>query len=168
MTYTLFYVNIHLMSKITRRKRPWASKYTEDTPELYYKHRSEGKTVAQTAKALGTTAKTLYAWADDPNKPEFTEAFKAGHEAHQAWTEDLVHGCLTGAIDMKGARADMLKFKLRTIFRETWAEKKESTININDQTKNLTNEELDEKLEQFLNKALGKGPNLKVVNKESK
>lgn len=148
------------------RRQPWRSAYTEDMPLKLYEMRSEGKTMSQVAKALGVTKKTLYNWANDPDKEEFKEALEAGFEASQAWHEDLIYDIIAGTKDCKGAQKDLIQMKMRTHFREDWAEKRESTININDQTKTLTDAELDEKVEMMLNKALKLPPKLKEVKKE--
>ena len=148
------------------RKRPWQSKFTDKTSEDYYNLRAQGYTMAQAAKRLGTTRRTITNWSKDPEKPEFQEAFKAAEEAHLAWCEDRVHNILTGAEKATASQIDLLKFKLRARFREDWAEKKESTININDQTKNLSQKEFDDKVSEAID-TLFKGKNVSRITKPS-
>lgn len=152
----------------TKTPKPWNSKYTDKMPDRYYEYRSQGLTQIQTAKRLGVTAPTLSNWAKDESKPEFQEAFKAGDEAYQAWCEDKVHGALTGDLKFTSGQLELLKFTLKARFREDWAEKKESTININDKTKDLSGEELDKAVSEAIDKLFNKKNVTKITNTKAK
>ena len=58
-----------------------------------------GCSVTEVAADLGVNKRTLYAWAKDPRKPDFTEAMELGKQLSEAWW------CTQGRLGTVGALA---------------------------------------------------------------
>lgn len=66
------------------------SKYDEESACLILIHSfAGGKTVAQTACALGICRSTFYAWCNDPSKKAFSDTYKKGKLLAQSWFDDM-------------------------------------------------------------------------------
>jgi hypothetical protein len=66
------------------------SKYDEESACLTLIHSfAAGKTVAQTACALGICRATFYAWVNDPSKKAFSDTYKKGKLLAQSWFDDM-------------------------------------------------------------------------------
>lgn len=153
------------MTKKTTRKRPWQSKYTDDMPEKFLDCRKQGKSIVQAASTLGVSRRTLEKWAKDESKPEFMQAYEIGFDAYQTYFENIVdqiivdpeHKCTS-------ARKDLLLQKLKSQFSKDWTEHKRTELTIHDETSNLSDDELKERIQKMVKAQLGLKPDLKVVN----
>lgn len=147
-----------------QRRRPWHAKYHDDIPTIYYNLRAEGCTIANCAKKLGVSVKTINDWANDETKPDFMEAHEAGKDVFQSYYEDK----LTSFIEKSctPAQKDLVKFVLATQCREQWAETKSQTIEITDKTKDMDDDKFKEFVSSKLRQLLKLSPELEVVGKD--
>ena len=61
------------------------SKYDPAMCEIVVDLMSQGYAKVEVAVALGISRDTLDAWSKDPEKPEFSDAVRAGEMASEAW-----------------------------------------------------------------------------------
>ncbi len=102
---------------------------------------TEGKTIAQMAFALGVDKSTLMRWKKDPKKPEFVEAFKLARTACQGYQEDIAVKLSKGTL--KG-NATIHIFLMKNMFRDDYREDSTQRLEINNELKTMTDDELDE------------------------
>lgn len=129
-----------------KRTQPWNSQYTEDSGEIYYEHRKNGLTLAQAAREMRVSVATLLKWSNDDKKLDFQLWWEEGKIAYQAYLEDYIRKVLSGELKFTSVQEKLLSFTLRTHYREDWAERRETTLEITDKTKELTDGQLTAKL----------------------
>lgn len=122
------------------------SKYTPEMPALLLKLMSNGKSIVQCAAAMQIDKSTLYEWYKV--HPEFKEAKDLGVEAFEAHWETIGQKGLTGMLNKFNPAAWMYYMKSRC--RGDWKESTEQTITLADETKKLSNEQLDKKIKDIL------------------
>lgn len=106
----------------------------------------EGKSDTQMAAALGINFNKFQKWVRDPEIPEFKEAVLLGLTYSLAYHEDVLLKISKG-IYAKGNSSSQ-QFLLKNQFKEKY--KDETTVNNNDTTKYLTDEELDKAIQVYL------------------
>lgn len=140
-----------------------ASKYTKEMGQQAYDLACQGKFDTQIARALGVTSQTLYAWANDKNKPEFKELWDMRKEARQAHYEDMVQKIIFEDRKCSTAQKDLLVRTLITQFSGNWSENKKTTLEITDKTKNMSDQELERMIQTKIRQLSGLKPDLKIA-----
>lgn len=142
------------------------SKYDPKIGQRLYELQSKGKSLVQVAKDVGVSRNTLYVWSQDETKPEFQEWYESAKEAYQAFYENFLDNAIVGLEKLTGVQEKLLTFKMRTQFKEDWAEHRTSTININDETKRMSDADLEQAIMAKIKQTLKLKPDLKVVDKK--
>lgn len=124
-----------------KRVRPWNSPYNDDIGPQLYELRKQGKTMAQCARELNIAYDTLMRWRNDEDKKDFANWYQEGHVAFQAFLEDKVMAALSGD-KITPTQEKLLSFTLRTHYREEWAEKRETSLEITNNVKNIPDNKL--------------------------
>lgn len=124
---------------------PEPVKYKKEFCDLVVELGHQGKTKTQMAAACGVCRMALEKWANDPTKPEFKEAFNFALTLSEGHMED---------VGMKGIKGNYLKFNaaawmfsMKNRFRATYSDTIDTNINVNNATKEMTDEELDKTIE---------------------
>lgn len=124
------------------------TKYRDTMPAEIIKLMSEGKSRVQVASAWGICKDTLGLWANDPNKPEFVLAYKIAKTACEAYHEE---------VGQKGAKGLYPKFNypawakgMGARFKDDWAETSTQKIELKNELKSMSNEEIDQTIKTLL------------------
>jgi transposase-like protein len=96
------------------------TKYTPDMPERVLECLSAGKSVAQFARDLGVTRRTIYNWADE--HPEFMHALSRAQENSEAAWMDKIEAMMTS----RDVNVPLVKLYLANRFG--WSDKTETAI----------------------------------------
>ena len=130
------------------------SKYRKDFhPENFILLSEQGKTFAQIAKAWKIDRDTILEWAR--RHKEFSGAIKRGRQVAEAWYMDLGHAAMLGQAKMDGQKISVnlgfFVWMTKNMFK--WSDKVDVTEkpdqNANRPYKDLSNEELDEEMEDM-------------------
>lgn len=107
----------------------------------------EGKTRCQMAAALGVSTATLRAWSVHPALPEFKEAYAMANTHGQAYMEKIGMDGLKGLLPKFQPAVWIFMMKAR--YRDDYGDTDTTKIEFND-TKNLSDKELEERLKAYL------------------
>lgn len=132
------------------RKQLTLSKYTDEMPEKLLELMSDGLSEARICKRLGISVTTLKAWIN--KHKDFKTAYEIGQAQKEAWWEEMGIAGMTGQIDKFNATV-FLGFMNR---QYDWNKKNDGKTEINigtlNQLNNLTNAELQQKIESKMKK----------------
>lgn len=127
-----------------------SSKYKDTYPAELIQLMSQGKSRVQVAAHWGVSKWTIDEWKNDPNKPEFVEAYKIAKTCCEAYHED---------IGQKGAKGVYPKFNypawakiMGSRFKDDWAEVHHQKIELKNEVDSMTAEELDEAINLLISK----------------
>lgn len=130
-----------------RKKAEKRYSYKKDFAQKFYSLSSQGAFPIQIATILGVLLEHLQRWATDPRKPEFGHAWKEGKEACEAYHIHTLNEMIKNGAS--GPVIDAQKYILRVRFKEGWAEKQESKVEISE-TEKLTDKEIHAKIARHL------------------
>jgi hypothetical protein len=123
-----------------------AIKYTPELAERFYRECCSGKSNKEIAAEMLVRAEIFNDWANDPDKPEFRDAYELGKQAQEAFWEQQ------GRINLDNPRFKESLYKFITGVRFNWSEKSEQTVKNNNAP--ASEAELDQLIKDKL-KALG-------------
>lgn len=148
-----------------KRHRSYSTKLDNEFFELA----SQGKSLTEIAYILEIPKKVLLTWSEDNRKGSFGKAFQAGKEACQAYHERLLSDMVTGVMEKVSAKQiDAQQFRLKTLFAEDWAPIEKKEVNVIDESKKMTDQELNERLGALLNTPESKQYIKNLVQKDFK
>jgi hypothetical protein len=127
-------------------------KYNENRPTEIIRIMSSGKSTVQAAAEMGISKDSLYSWAKDPNKPEFMEAYRIARTCYEAYHEDVLQKIAKGVIKgQAAAQIYMMKCRFRDDkFGDSWKDSIDQKIELKNELKSLSNEEIDETIKTLL------------------
>ena len=119
---------------------------------------TEGKSMVQIAAIFGVDKTTMRDWAKDIKKPEFMEAYRLGRTCSEAYWEE---------VGQRGAKGLAQRFNapawckiMGTRFKDDWAEVSTQKIELKNEFKSMSNEEIDDTIKTLLaQRNLNKTPN---------
>lgn len=116
----------------------------------------DGYTRTQMAAEFKVAYETLRTWANDTNKPEFQEAYKLALTCSQGYHEALMNKGIKGVLPKYCAPAHI--FFMKNVFRDDYREQVDQKIDVTNQVKSMTDEELDETIKLLSAKRAKRDP----------
>lgn len=110
----------------------------------------EGKTKAQIAAALGVRKRTVDEWIKSGRHPEFSFAMELALTESQAFMEELGMKGIKGVLQKFNPAA--WQFAMKNRFREDYKDITDTAISVQQQVKELTDEEMEEQIKMLMAK----------------
>lgn len=124
------------------------TKYEDTMPAEIIDMTASGKSIVQIAAYWKVSEDTIKSWSKDPNKPEFMEAFKIAQACFEGYWEDVGQKGIKGLNPKFNAAAWQKVMSSRC--SENWKESSTQKIELKNEVKSMTNEEIDETIKLLL------------------
>ncbi len=124
------------------------SKYRPEMCAEMIKLATEGKYMVQIAAHFKIDKKTLWDWSKDTRKPEFMEAYKIARTCSEAYMAEQGQRGFKGLLAKFNAPAWI--FSMKCMFKDDWTETSTQKIELKNEIKAMSNEEIDDTIKTLL------------------